>query len=193
VIDLVILIVLIITITSTYATLRIGKKIGNNSKSLKKGTFLTQLLNYLPALLVLPTYIYYILGYIKLGFILKSPPNIYFFISGIVLLCFSLILYSDSILHMGKMWTIGLELRKGHKVVKSHAYKYIRHPIYMAWFCIIISSAMLLQNIFILVYLVPVFIWYNIRANLEENFLLKNLKGYSVYYHKSKKYIPFIY
>ena len=181
--------------TSVLATLIYEKKKYLSEQSVKKYNIWVKLLNYLPVMVITPVLFFYIYEYNTLGsfqtMIISLPFAIR--ILGILLLIFSLYIYSDSILTMQKNWTIGLELRKGHELIKTHAYKYIRHPIYTAWFGIILSLGLIFSSFLYIIALIPVFAWYCYRAFLEEGFLAKNLSGYQGYLKTTKRFIPFIF
>lgn len=191
--DLIVFSLIVLTVIFIYITVRFGKQKGCGTSSVKKKSLVVNLLNYLPAILLLPSYMFFITKYFTQGYIIKYVSNVSLFILGVLLLIMALFLYSDSIFHMGKMWTIGLELRKDHKVIKTHAYQYVRHPIYTAWFFIVIASAIILHSLVVLSFVIPVYLWYNKMAIMEEKFLAINLNGYSKYMKKTKKFIPFIY
>jgi protein-S-isoprenylcysteine O-methyltransferase Ste14 len=182
----------VVFFTVFYAKHLYGKKTAtkiNNSSTLVK------ILNYLPFLAITPIYIFNIYEILHFGQprLLLAPfsENIRYF--GILIMFFALFLYSDSIFVMNKNWTVGIELRRGHSVVNQHAYRLIRHPIYTAWYLIIISMFVMFGNWLYLLGLMLVFGWYTYRAGREEAFLCKNLHGYKHYMLHRKRFIPFVY
>ncbi|MBN2180562.1 MAG: isoprenylcysteine carboxylmethyltransferase family protein [Sedimentisphaerales bacterium] len=89
--------------------------------------------------------------------------------------------------------TVRIQEERNHQVCISGPYKFIRHPGYVSFSAIIVSSSFILgswwanlPNGMILILLV-------IRTAFEDKFLQKELKGYKEYAQKTKyKLIPFL-
>lgn len=80
---------------------------------------------------------------------------------------------------------------KPDHVVTSGAFKYVRHPLYLASILVYLGMAVSTLSLFSLVILVPIFIFYNYLASYEEK-LLKEKFGeeYRKYKEKTGKWVP---
>lgn len=65
---------------------------------------------------------------------------------GMVILLVFLWLFRESHRQLGKNWSITLEIREEHKLVTGGIYRYIRHPMYSAFWLWAIAQAFLLPN-----------------------------------------------
>ena len=89
--------------------------------------------------------------------------------------------------------TVRIQEERNHQVCTSGPYKYVRHPGYVSFSAMIVSSSFILgswwanlPNGMALILLV-------IRTSLEDKFLHKELKGYKEYAQKTKyKLVPYV-
>lgn len=96
-------------------------------------------------------------------------------------------------IHLGRLWSGSIILRKGHHVVKSGPYRLVRHPIYTgfiagAWsFALIIASPFALAGASILTAQMA---W---KAKREESFLRAELGAadYDAYARTTPMLVPF--
>ncbi len=89
---------------------------------------------------------------------------------------------------------VKIQKERGHKVISTGLYGYIRHPMYAAIYLMVISSALLLSSMWGIYTSVALIITLTIRSILEEKMLAKNLEGYKEYMKKVKaRFIPFIF
>jgi len=87
---------------------------------------------------------------------------------------FCIWLFIKSLSDLGKWWTPGQELKEDLELVKSGAYRYIRHPMYFALSGIAVCQIFMLQNWIAgpaSLFLVTPFIIFQIRR--EERLLIK--------------------
>lgn len=76
-------------------------------------------------------------------------------------------------LHLGKLWSGGIVLKEGHRVVDTGPYAFVRHPIYSGGFLVVLSfvaarayaSGLLVALIFI--------VFFERKARLEERLLVR--------------------
>ena len=66
--------------------------------------------------------------------------------SGAVVMAGSLWLFFRSYLELDRQWSVTLEIRKDHRIVREGVYRRVRHPMYAAVFGIGIAQALLLSN-----------------------------------------------
>ena len=87
-----------------------------------------------------------------------------------------------------------IKVEKNQKVIDTGLYSIVRHPMYMATLILFLSMPLVLGSIIsFLVFLIYSFIIIK-RLKNEEEFLEKELDGYSEYKKKVKyRLIPFIY
>lgn len=65
---------------------------------------------------------------------------------GMLLMLVALWLFYRSHADLGQNWSVTLELRKGHQLVKQGVYRSIRHPMYAAILLWDVAQGLLLQN-----------------------------------------------
>ncbi len=68
-------------------------------------------------------------------------------ILGSLLFAFSLWLFRRSHKDLGRQWSASLEVREGHRVVRTGVYRLIRHPMYASFWLWAIAQAFLLPNV----------------------------------------------
>ena len=73
---------------------------------------------------------------------------------------------------LGLNWSISLQVRKGHRLVRNGVYRWIRHPMYAAIWLFSLAQALLLQNWLAgLSGLAAFAFMYFVRAPLEEQMM----------------------
>ena len=86
-----------------------------------------------------------------------------------------------------------IEVYSEQRVVSSGLYALVRHPMYMGGFVFFVGAALSLGSwwgLLAFLLMMPAFIW---RIFEEEEFLLKNLPGYTEYKNKvRRRLVPFI-
>lgn len=138
----------------------------------------------------------FVLGFIIAGldyrFRLLPLPS-FISIIGSILFIISYVLYAE-VLRENTYLSRTIKVEKNQKVIDIGLYSIVRHPMYMATFILFLSMPLVLGSIiFFLVFLIYPFIIIK-RLKNEEEFLEKELDGYSEYKKKVKyRLIPFIY
>jgi len=74
------------------------------------------------------------------------PPSLWSLCLGTGLFAFSLWLFHMTHKHLGRNWSITLEVREQHTLVTTGPYKRLRHPMYSAFWLWAIAQAFLLPN-----------------------------------------------
>ena len=138
----------------------------------------------------------FVLGFIIAGldyrFRLLPLPS-FISIIGSILFIISYVLYAE-VLRENTYLSRTIKVEKNQKVIDIGLYSIVRHPMYMATFILFLSMPLVLGSIIsFLVFLIYPFIIIK-RLKNEEEFLEKELDGYSEYKKKVKyRLIPFIY
>lgn len=138
----------------------------------------------------------FIVGFILAGldyrFSLLPLPS-FISIIGSILFIISYVLYAE-VLRENTYLSRTIKVEKNQKVIDTGLYSIVRHPMYMATHILFLSMPLVLGSIIsFLVFLIYPFIIIK-RLKNEEEFLEKELDGYSEYKKKVKyRLIPFIY
>ena len=77
--------------------------------------------------------------------------------------------------HLGALWSGGIALREGHKVVRTGPYALVRHPIYTALIAGASAFAVLKATPFALAGAALVTLGFALKARVEEEFLAEAL------------------
>jgi protein-S-isoprenylcysteine O-methyltransferase Ste14 len=111
---------------------------------------------------------------------------------GTLLLAFGLWLFYRSHVDLGRNWSITLQVRENHELVKHGAYGRIRHPMYLALLIFAMGQALVIPNWFVgpanvLVMAVLV----GLRLGREEQMMRDEFGGdYVAYSAETKRLIP---
>jgi protein-S-isoprenylcysteine O-methyltransferase Ste14 len=91
---------------------------------------------------------------------------------GAALLVFALWLFWRSHADLAQNWSVTLEIRKGHQLVKHGVYRSIRHPMYASIWLWCMGQGLILENWLAGWYFIPGFsLLYFIRTPREERML----------------------
>ena len=97
-------------------------------------------------------------------------------------------------IHLGKLWSAGVQLKADHHVVETGPYGLVRHPIYTGIIVAGFASAILRGTVagFLGALLMTVS-WY-IKARMEERFLREQLgaENYDAYARRVPMLVPFL-
>ena len=113
---------------------------------------------------------------------------------GVVLLCVSLWLFRRSHVDLGRNWSISLQVRKHHTLVKTGVYRLIRHPMYSSFFLLGLSQMLLLPNWLAGASgLIGVALLFVFRVRREEYMMLQTIGDeYRGYMASTKRLIPWV-
>jgi len=73
-------------------------------------------------------------------------PEPILFLLGMLAAAAAIVLFRLTHKALGKMWSVTLQLREGHKLVTSGVYRTLRHPMYSAFWLMALAQALLLPN-----------------------------------------------
>lgn len=94
---------------------------------------------------------------------------------------------------LGKNWSVSVQLKKDHELIKTGPYKIIRHPIYTAILLLFLGNVLIVGDYRGLLALGIVFISLWRKLKLEEKWLAKHFEEtYLNYKAKTKALFPWI-
>jgi protein-S-isoprenylcysteine O-methyltransferase Ste14 len=134
--------------------------------------------------------------YVLTGFpaALDRPFSAWIAWAGIVPDVAALWLFRRSHADLGRNWSISLELRDEHALVKSGVYRFIRHPMYTSFFLLGVAQALLLPNWLAgLAGIAGAGVLFVFRVGREERMMLESFgEEYRAYMAHTKRLVPWI-
>ena len=126
---------------------------------------------------------------------LAYTPSYAVVVFGAALFALSLWLFRRSHKDLGRQWSVTLEVREGHQVVRNGVYRSIRHPMYASFWLWAAAQACLLPNIVAAFSgLVAIAVLFFARVRFEEQMLNDTFgDDYRRYMQETKRIIPGIY
>jgi protein-S-isoprenylcysteine O-methyltransferase Ste14 len=111
---------------------------------------------------------------------------------GAVLMVTALWLFYRSHADLGLNWSVTLELRKGHQLVREGVYRLVRHPMYASIWLWCLAQGLLLENWLVGRYAFVSFaIMYFVRAPREERMLRESFgQEYDDYVRRTGRLFP---
>jgi len=80
--------------------------------------------------------------------------------------------------------TVRIQEERGHKVVSSGPYAWVRHPGYLGSLLASLGIPLLLDSVWAFIPAIIIGVFFIIRTSLEDHFLQENLAGYREYAQK---------
>jgi len=113
---------------------------------------------------------------------------------GIVCLIAALWVFYRSHAELGRNWSISLELRGNHRLVRTGIYRLVRHPMYSSFFLLGLSQLLLLPNwVAGAAGIVGAGVLYAFRIQREEKMMLENFGDeYRLYMRETKRLVPWL-
>jgi protein-S-isoprenylcysteine O-methyltransferase Ste14 len=123
------------------------------------------------------------------------PDGRVFAVAGVVLFAAGLIFRWWAIVTLGRFFTVDVTIEKDHELVERGPFRCVRHPSYTGVLLAFVGFALTLRNwLSFLVVLVPIFIAFVRRMNVEEEALRGALgEKYVEYMKRTRRLVPFIY
>lgn len=114
---------------------------------------------------------------------------------GTVVFAFGLWLFWRSHRDLGINWSIALDIRTKHSLVTQGVYRYVRHPMYSAFWLNALAQVLLLPNwIAGPAGLLGIALLYFARVAREERMMLETFgEEYRGYMARTRRLIPFVY
>jgi protein-S-isoprenylcysteine O-methyltransferase Ste14 len=113
---------------------------------------------------------------------------------GIVCLIAALWVFYRSHAELGRNWSISLELRGNHRLVRTGIYRFVRHPMYSSFFLLGLAQLLLLPNwVAGAAGLAGAGVLYAVRIQREEKMMLENFGDeYRSYMRETKRLVPWL-
>jgi protein-S-isoprenylcysteine O-methyltransferase len=123
------------------------------------------------------------------------PHGRAFPVAGVVLFAAGLIFRWWAIVTLGRFFTVDVTIEKDHELVERGPFRLVRHPSYTGVLLAFVGFALTLRNWgAILIILVPIFVAFVRRMNVEEAALQRALGDeYVAYIRRTKRLIPGVY
>ena len=123
------------------------------------------------------------------------PHGRWFEVAGTVLFAAGLIFRWWAIITLGRFFTVDVVIEKDHELVEHGPFRLVRHPSYTGVLLAFVGVTLTLRNWgAMLVMLVPIFVAFFRRMNVEEQALERALgERYAEYMKRTKRLIPLIY
>jgi len=128
-------------------------------------------------------------------FAVKREINFVVVWSGLSLLIGRSLLKHWAIESLGKYWSVQVEIRKNHQLIKTGAYKYSRHPGYLSTIFDMIIIPIVANAFYTLIWiLIAYLILLYIRISTEEKALIEKFgEEYIKYQKETWTLIPYVY
>jgi protein-S-isoprenylcysteine O-methyltransferase Ste14 len=108
--------------------------------------------------------------------------------------CAALWLFYRSHADLGRNWSVSLQIREQHSLVKTGVYRLIRHPMYASFFLLGVAQMLLLPNWFVdAAGLTGAGVLFAARVDREEALMISRFADdYRSYMASTKRVIPWI-
>jgi protein-S-isoprenylcysteine O-methyltransferase Ste14 len=134
-----------------------------------------------------------ILAMNRLGSILTG--SYYIALTGLILILLGLTVRWTAILTLRKYFTVDVTILKGHQIIDTGIYRFIRHPSYTGSLISFLGLGLAMSNwLAVLVIFLPILAAFIYRIRIEEKSLLAFFGDrYMLYCLSAKRLIPYIY
>jgi protein-S-isoprenylcysteine O-methyltransferase Ste14 len=92
--------------------------------------------------------------------------------------------------HLGIFYVQGSEVQEKHQLIDTGPYALVRHPLFTAYFMIIIGMVCCNPSVFTLALLVGVYFYLNMWMRKDETILARELPGYEAYMARTSRFMP---
>ena len=115
--------------------------------------------------------------------------------AGLAVAVVALAMFTATHRALGRYWSVSLDVREGHQLATEGVYRYVRHPMYTAFWLWAVAQALLLPNwVAGLSGLIGFGILYFLRVGQEEKMMVDTVgDAYRGYMARTKRLIPGIY
>lgn len=169
----------------------LGNGPDNTGKQTKKWTRYLLLLFWWP-LLILPILEYSLVSELSLFSEYGFYPNysLVVAVAGLALTLSGTGLRAWGLWSLGKYFSAHIEIRDGHELVETGPYRFIRHPAYAGNILQAVGIPLILNAYFSLSISAVLIFMFLYRLKLEEEVLIREVKGYEDYLKRTYRLIP---
>jgi protein-S-isoprenylcysteine O-methyltransferase Ste14 len=123
------------------------------------------------------------------------PPQIGAIVLGAFVYAAALWLFRRSHKELGRNWSITLEIRENHKLIRTGPYALVRHPMYTSFLLMAVGQALLVPNWAVgIAGLLGFAVLAVLRIGTEERMMLETFgEPYVAYMGETKRIVPFVY
>jgi len=111
-------------------------------------------------------------------------------VTGAVLTVFGTVLRAWGVWTLGEYFSVHIEIKDNHKLIKKGPYKFIRHPAYAGNIIQAVGIPLILNAYYSLGISAVLIFLFLYRLKLEEEVLIRNLEGYRDYVKRTDRLIP---
>ena len=121
------------------------------------------------------------------------PPQYWAVVLGALVYASALWLFRRSHKELGRNWSITLEIRENHKLVRTGPYALVRHPMYTSFLLMALGQAFLIPNSVVgIAGLLGFAVLALLRIGTEERMMKETFgEEYVVYMGQTKRIVPF--
>ena len=121
------------------------------------------------------------------------PDSIALKIIGIILLFIGLGFAVWARVHLGRNWSANPVIKEDHKLIRTGPYNIVRHPIYSGIWLGVIGTAIVLEIIAGLLFMLLILVGLLLKIHSEEEILSEEFgQEYNQYKKKVKSLIPYL-
>ncbi len=123
------------------------------------------------------------------------PPQAWAVALGAVVYAYGLWLFRRSHKELGRNWSITLEIRENHRLVRTGPYALVRHPMYTSFLLMAVGQALLIANWAVAAAgLLGFAVLAVLRIGTEERMMAEIFgEEYVGYMGRTKRIVPFVY
>lgn len=123
------------------------------------------------------------------------PHRELFALVGVVLFVIGIALRWWAIITLGRFFTVDVQIARDHELVERGPFRIVRHPSYTGVLLAFVGYVLTLGNwAAAVIIMVPIFLAFVRRMNVEERALAESLgQSYVSYMSRTKRLLPFVY
>lgn len=92
--------------------------------------------------------------------------------------------------HLGIFYVQGSKVQENHQLIESGPYALVRHPLFTAYFMIVIGMVLCNPSVITILLLVGVYFYLNMWTRKDETILTQELPGYEAYMGRTNRFMP---